>query len=1024
MHTTKERQKEIAQIYLKTYLNLHQCFHTKSKEEKKLRGKCIKKLTAILFVGIMILSACFEPMAGKVQARTDVTLDEYQNVTGSYNVDPSIPNYEAYLASNDTTRPAKEYVINAADYVRVEGMEAVPYENYEGMEGTSVYTEEQGLIEYEVDVQNAGLYEMTLQYYPVKGKNTNIQRSIFLDGKLPYQELGLVEFSRVWVNEKESWEKDNQGNDLKPTQVEAPQWMSENLYSADGYITDKLSIYLTQGLHTITIYSINEPMMLRQIILHNSEKVLPYKDTKAAWDAQGAKDTTGVLTVMEGENANRKSSQMLYAQQDTSSPTVSPYSVKELKNNIIGGNSWRNVGDWIEWDFSVDQSGYYYITLHDRQSLVKGIYVSRKLTIDGNDICKELNDYGFTYDSSWRMDTLTDENGSPMKVYIEAGKHTLRMEAVLGDFSKIVSKVQQAVTKLNTVYREVIKITGTNPDAWRDYQITRSLPDLKDQLQEIYDLMDEAIKALRATAGRGSDKETALQAMKVQLQDLINDQEKFAKQLPSFKVNLRATGKWISSAIEQPLAIDSIYVYSPDVTVKEKNGHWYNKLLHEIKKLYYSFTIDYNQIGNVVDKKSDQEAITLWIGTGRDQANVIKNMIDDTFTPESGISVNVQLVDMSTLLRATLAGSGPDVAIQVTSYTTNSMAGTTGPNATIVNELPVNYGIRHAVMDLSQFDDFDEVADRFFPATLKQFTFEGACYGLPETISFPVMYYRKDILSELGVELPTTWDEMKVIMSVLNNNQMELGMLPKEEVFAMLLYQNNGQYYNEDGSKSMLDSDEGVNAFKQYCEFYSDYKLDVTTSEEERFRTGECPIIINNIGTYNNLQVSAPDIKGLWGIAPVPGTIQADGTINNTVGCSGLASVIMNQSEHKDASWEFLKWWSSQEAQNHFSNEMESLMGAAARVCTANKEAFGLLSWNRADYEALSKQLENVKGLPQVPGGYFTWRNINNAYYSVMNDESDGETASPKEELTDKVLLINEEINYKRKEFDLPLAED
>ena len=994
-------------------------YHIKSKEEKKLRGKCLRKVIAILFIGIIGMSTCLNPIVGYVLAKTDVSLDEYEDITSSYNVDPSILSYKEYLSMNDSSRPTDQYIIDAADYVRVEEMDATPYENYEGMVGTSIYTEDQGLIEYEVTIKTAGFYEMSLQYYPIDGKNASIQRSVFVDGTLPYQELALLEFSRVWINTSNEWKQDNQGNDLKPVQMEAPQWMSEYLYSNDGYITDKLMIYLSQGVHTITLYSLNEPMILRSITLGNSQEILSYEDTKTKWDALGAKDTTGVVRMIEAEKADRKSSQMLYPKQDTSSPSISPYSVKELKNNVIGGNSWRNVGDWIEWDFEVDQTGYYYISLHDRQNLVKGIYVSRKITLDGNEICQELNDYGFTYNAKWRMDTLSDEEDNPYRFYLEAGKHTIRMEVVLGNFSDIVSLVQEAVTKLNEAYRDVIKISGTKPDAWRDYQIESSLPNLKTELQEIYDLLDEAILRLRETAGRGSDKETALQTMKVQLTDLIKDNEKFAKQLTSFKINLRAVGKWVSSTIQQPLAIDSIYIYSPDVKVEENNAHWYNQLAHEVKKLYYSFIIDYNQIGNVVDESSDEESITLWIGTGRDQANVIKGMIDDTFTPNSDISVNVELVDMNNLLKATLAGSGPDVAIQV-----SSSSGATGANVSMVNELPVNYGIRNAVMDLTVFEDFDEVASRFFDATLAQFSFGGACYGLPETISFPVMYYRKDILSELGIQLPRTWDEMQVIMSVLNNNQMELGMLPKEEVFAMILYQNNGEYYNEDGSKSLLDSDEAVNAFKQYCEFYSDYKLDVVTSEEERFRTGECPIIINNIGTYNNLQVSAPDLKGLWGIAPVPGIVEEDGSINTTVACTGLASVIMDQSEHKEAAWEFLKWWSSTDVQNQFSNEMESLMGAAARVSTANKEAFSRLSWNQSDYAALSMQLENVNAIPQVPGGYFTWRNINNAYFSVMNQETDGETASPKEELTDKVLLINQEINYKRQEFDLVLYED
>ena len=77
-------------------------------------------------------------------------------------------------------------------------------------------------------------------------------------------------------------------------------------------------------------------------------------------------------------------------------------------------------------------------------------------------------------------------------------------------------------------------------------------------------------------------------------------------------------------------------------------------------------------------------------------------------------------------------------------------------------------------------------------------------------------------------------------MTVLSRNQMDFGMMPGEQVFAML-YQMGGSYYNEDGTRSALDSDISINAFKQYCEFYTDYKIDKETSVEERFRTGECP---------------------------------------------------------------------------------------------------------------------------------------------------------------------------------------
>ena len=416
-------------------------------------------------------------------------------------------------------------------------------------------------------------------------------------------------------------------------------------------------------------------------------------------------------------------------------------------------------------------------------------------------------------------------------------------------------------------------------------------------------------------------------------------------------------------------------------------------------------------MGATGDSK-DNPTITLWIGTGRDQANVIRALIDESFTSQYGINVNVQLVDMNTLLRAELAGEGPDVAIQVAN--TNGIAGAVLNTG---NDTPVNYGIRKAVLDLNQFEDADEVKSRFFDSALTAFSFDGALYALPETMTFPVMFYRKDILDDLGLEVPETWDDVNVIMTVLAKNQMEFGMLPSEQVFAMLLYQNGGQYYNEGGISSALDSDIAVNTFKQYCEFYTDYGLDKTTSVEERFRTGECPIIIADYTVYNNLEVSAPDIAGLWDFTMVPGTVKEDGTVDHSVGCTGLASMIMSDTDEPDACWTFLKWWTSAEVQALYDREMESLMGSAARVATANKEAFELLPWPVDTYKNLSAAFDYVKGIPQVPGGYYSWRNVNNAFYTVTTET---DTASPREELMDKVIYINEEINYKRKEFGLP----
>ena len=965
------------------------------------------------------------PVGLRVGAVTEITQSEFDQLVSRYTVSKDSVGYKEYIAAHDQVRPETELTVEAADYVRYElgDTGAVPtiYQDYQGMAGKSVLTAEDSLIEYEFQVEQSGCYDLSLLYYPVEGKNSAIQRSVFLDGALPYEELSLVEFQRIWtvdaaeeyVNEDgvtlRRWGKDNQGNDLKPGCVETPEWVESCLYDSEGYVTTQLALYLTAGTHTVTLVGLREPMLIRRPTLSNRTRSAAYQEVKAQWDAQGAVDTSGHIIRIEAENASKTSSQMLYAKQDQSSPAVYPASPKELLNNTIGGDSWRLNGQWIEWEFEVPESGYYQIALVDKQNFVKGIYVSRRISIDGQVPFEEMLDYGFEYSSNWRKDVLSSKEGEAYRFFLEEGKHTLRMEVVLGEFADIISDVQDCVTQLNAIYRSVIRITGVAPDQYRDYEIERNLPELENQLIAVKQQLDGAIDDLLALIGDNSDKEAVLLTMRDQLDELIYDQERFTEVLSSYKINVRATANWITQVISQPLQLDRLYVYSPDCQIKvEKTGFWAG-LWHEICRLFYSFIIDYNQIGNV--SKDDSAAITLWIGTGRDQANVIKSMIDATFTPASGINVNVQLVDMNTLLRATLAGQGPDVAIQVPN--TNGVAGavlTTG------NDSAVNYGIRNAVVDLTRFQDYDQVVERFSDSAMVQLCFHGAAYGLPETQTFPMMFYRKDILMELGLEVPQTWDDVKVAMTVLAKNQMEFGMLPSEQIFAMLLYQNGGAYYSEDGSVSRLDSDEAINSFKQYCEYYTDYKLDKETSVDQRFRTGECPIIIADYTLYNNLQVSAPDIDGLWSIAPVPGTRKEDGTIDRSVGSTGLTSLMMSATKEPEACWEFLKWWSSDEVQTNFGYEMESLQGKAGRVPTANLGAFQKLAWKASDMEALLEQYAWVKGIPQVPGGYYSWRNVNNAFYTVTTDT---DFASAREELMDKVVLINQELNYKWEEFEL-----
>ena len=123
----------------------------------------------------------------------------------------------------------------------------------------------------------------------------------------------------------------------------------------------------------------------------------------------------------------------------------------------------------------------------------------------------------------------------------------------------------------------------------------------------------------------------------------------------------------------------------------------------------------------------------------------------------------------------------------------------------------MNYAYRGAVQELSSFPNFEEVAARFDPAALTEFRYQNKCYALPDKYTFYMMFYRKDILSELNEAVPTTWKQMYSLLPKLQNQHMTIGLPNISEniidIFTTLLYQNGGTVYDEKLTKSVLDEE-------------------------------------------------------------------------------------------------------------------------------------------------------------------------------------------------------------------------
>lgn len=871
-----------------------------------------------------------------------------------------------------------------------------------GETGRYVKTEESGSVQWQLDVPESGLYHISVRYFPVEGKSSDIERELRIDGKLPFDSARNLTFGRIWVNESDEIRKDNRGNDLRPRQVESPSWQETLLRDTEGYYEEPYQFYFPAGRHTLTMISGREPMVIDYIKLHSYEPPAVYAEVKQSYEAQGYKATSGHTVKIQGEDAAYKSSPTLYPITDRSSPSTEPYDVSKIRMNTIGGNNWRVPGQWIAWEVAVPEDGLYHITVKGRQELLRGIYSTRSLRIDGEIPFKEMLQIPFYYDSDWQMNKLGNPE-EPYLFYLSKGKHELQLEVSLGAIAPLLRQVEASVLEINAMYRKILMITGNVPDPYRDYKLDEQIPDMVSVFREQSNILYSVSEELVRLTGEKSDKTATLNKAAYQLADMADKPETVQKRLSQFKINVGSVGSWILEVREQPLEIDYLLLTSPDVKLPKADSSVFRKIGHEVSSFTHSFFEDYNTIGNTSE---NGETIDVWIGTGRDQAQVLKAMIDDTFTPLTGIGVNLKLVNPDVLLRASLAGEGPDVAMQVG------------------NDMPVNFGMRQAAEDLSGYPGYAEVVKQFRDSALVPYRYGDQVFALPEQQIFNMLFYRKDILQELNLQPPQTWDDVYAMIPVLQKHRMDMALplaqttgVPVLEVnraYAMLLYQMGGSFYLQDGAKSGLDTETGLAAFKNWTNFYTSYKLPLIFDFPMRFRTGEMPVGIQDYTFYNYLTVSAPEIKGLWEFVPVPGTKQPDGSIRRDVASGGTAALMLKQAKNKNAAWEFMKWWVGKDSQVRFGREMEGLMGAAARYPTANVEALQELPWPTRDYKSLEEQWQWVQGVPEVPGGYFTGRHLDNALREVINNGTNTADA-----LYDYVQEIDYEIAQKRAEFHL-----
>lgn len=868
------------------------------------------------------------------------------------------------------------------------------------------------------------------------------------------------------------FEVDDNNNELRPAMKQAPEWMIYTLRDSDGYYAEdsEQNGYYSEGFGfvlepgadgtiALTLAGVNEAMAVKEVIftpytiLNNYDNYIA--DLKAQLNVETLPEGSDVVKI-EGEYTTNTSTNVVYPVEDRASALTSPCDTNRTLLNTIGTEKWETAGQWVEYQFSVDAAGMYEIYSRYKQSYLDGLYVSRSLQIFTNGYesradyaakhggktagyyngipFEEAAELRYDYGTNWQVTALSrmgnkrkkkDPEKVTYELYFEEGvTYTIRLEVTLGSMSQNVRELESILEDLNQAYLDIIKLTGASPDSYRDYGFASLLP------ETLEDMIDSGERLEALSAELKKNTASTYTGICDKLANLLSNmghgeargENVIAKNLSNFKSYVGSLGTFLTDAKTQPLQLDYLVIQGASKKAPKANSNFFRSFAHEISGFIASFFRDYNNMGARADASETNESVNVWLAYGRDQAQVIRNLATNDFTTETGIAVDLKLVSGGTLLPSILAGKGPDVYLGL-------------DQASVIN-----YAIRGALMNIDDMDGYQEISKNFNEAAMVVLQMddengEKHCYGLPENQQFPMMFVRIDILADLEIEIPKTWAEIYEVQTKLKHNNMDIGVTTNYQI---LLYQQGGELFADNGMRINLDSYLGLKAFNEMCNMFTQYSFPYSYNAANRFRTGEMPIIISDYtALYNHLKVFATELDGTWSFVPLPGYEREDGTINNCSVSSVTAAVLIKgkkeivrdhyatEEEYKKAledaygvAWKFMKWYTDAPCQTQYATEMVAIIGDSAKHSTANYAALKEMPWTESEREEVEKQFSNLASIPNYPGYYYIGRYTSFAFLAAYNSAAD-----PSSEILGYINTINKEITRKREEFNLETLE-
>lgn len=812
------------------------------------------------------------------------------------------------------------------------------------------------------------------------------------------QEVYSTELPVLWYDQGGVRRLNRYGDELNSQPGMVTGEISAYLIRKDDVGRRRLLLSLEPGTYDFTV-SASRSMRIYGVYLTKHDEI-------SAQIQKGVEASGTNLVMVEAENSIMRSDSDIRGK-NVKNPVLTPYETKQNKINVVDASSWTEVGQKILWAVQVDEAGWYRIGFRYSQYSEANKPSYRTLEVDGKAVADREHPIAFVSTAMNSYSNLTvSEDGEDCWIYLDAGIHTLSMEAVMDPLLPVYDEILAIMGDVNAISMDLRKMSAGSSDANRTWDMDTYLPEVPSQLAACRQRIEDVYQSLWDIGGMKPSYANQLSYAVQQLDNILAD----SRLIPN-KYGLLSEGDGsvnsslggiLEKLVKQPLSLDRIYLYQ-DVALPKASGNLFVNMSESWKRLFYTY-LPGAEASDYTATATDSEELQVWVSMSISYAEILQQMIDESYNPTHGTDIQLSLMPNSQkLILSNATGSNPDVVLGVF-YTT-----------------PYDLAIRGAVKNLLEYEDFAEYYQKDYNiAGLTPLAYDGGIYGVVDSLNYQILFYRKDILDSRGLKVPETWDEVQAMMPVLLRYSMNFysnianGSSFKDfNMTGPFLYQNGGGFYAKDGASVAFNSKESVTGLREMTELFRIYSLsEYVANFFNSFRYGDIPIGIGNFSTYLQLQTAAPELEGQWGIALVPGERQEDGKILRAHSANSTASMIFDNTDKPEEAWEFLKWWLSAEVQEEFSNRLESTYGDAYRWNTANLTAFESLPYPDEHKAIILEELSYQTETARHPAGYMVEREVSNIWNDVVVNGK-GLT-----ERTDRAVIASErEIRRKLIEF-------